>query len=96
VTREAGRKETESRLTTHAPERAAGTTRVMEENCDRENLKEALRGVKANKSSPGIDEITVNQLDNYLEQHWPARVWVANYVFEHHVFIVDVAFRQMG
>src|SRR5258708_4144445 len=71
-TREAGREETESRLTTHAPERPAGTTRLMEEICDRENLKEALRRVKANKGSPGIDGITVNQLDDYLEQHWSA------------------------
>ena len=71
-TREAGREETESQLTTHAPERPAGTTRLMEEICDRENLKEALRRVKANKGSPGMDGITVNQLDDYLEQHWPA------------------------
>src|SRR6266849_6602395 len=71
-TREAGREETESRLTTHAPERPAGTTRLMEEICDRENLKEALRRVKANKGSPGMDGITVNQLDDYLIQHWPA------------------------
>ncbi|HTF71035.1 MAG TPA: hypothetical protein VK638_51050 [Edaphobacter sp.] len=58
--REAGREEAESRLTTRAPERPAGTTRLMEEICDRENLKEALRRVKANKGSPGIDGITVN------------------------------------
>src|SRR6266403_1154223 len=70
--REAGREEAESRLTTHAPERPAGTTRLMEEISDRENLKEALRRVKANKGSPGMDGITVNQLDDYLEQHWQA------------------------
>jgi RNA-directed DNA polymerase len=70
--REAGREEAESRLTTRAPERPAGTTRLTEEICDRENLKEALRRVKANKGSPGIDGITVNQLDDYLEQHWSA------------------------
>jgi RNA-directed DNA polymerase len=70
--REAGREEAESRLTTRAPERPAGTTRLMEEICDRENLKEALRRVKANKGSPGMDGITVNQLDDYLIQHWPA------------------------
>src|ERR1700746_4146360 len=46
--------------------------RLMEEVCERENLKEALRRVKANKGSPGVDGITVNQLDDYLEQHWPA------------------------
>src|SRR6266436_3050921 len=71
-TREAGREEAESRLTTRAPERPAGTTRLIEEICDRENLKEALRRVKANKGSPGIDGITVNQLDDYLEQRWSA------------------------
>src|SRR3982075_1878407 len=70
-TREAGREETESRLE-HAPARPAGTTRLMEEICDPENLKEALRRVKANKGSPGVDGIAVNQLDDYLEQHWPA------------------------
>ena len=70
--REAGREEAESRLTTRAPERPAGTTRLMEEICDRENLKEALRRVKANKGSPGMDGIAFNQLDDYLIQHWPA------------------------
>src|SRR5258707_7159677 len=69
-TREAGREETESLQTMNAPERPAGTTRLMEEICDRENLKEALRRVKANKGSPGIDGITVNQLEDDLEQHW--------------------------
>jgi RNA-directed DNA polymerase len=44
----------------------------MEEILDRENLKEALRRVKANKGSPGVDGITVHQLDDYLKQHWPA------------------------
>src|SRR6202162_3688032 len=71
-THEAGREETESPQTMNAPERPAGTTRLMEEICDRENLKEALRRVKANKGSPGIDGITVNQLDDYLVQHWSA------------------------
>src|ERR1700724_4223824 len=70
--REAGREEAESRLTTHAPERPAGTTRLMEEICDRENLKEALRRVKANKGSAGIDGMTVGGIADYLKQHWPA------------------------
>jgi RNA-directed DNA polymerase len=71
-TREAGREETESRLTTHAPERPAGTTRLMEEICDRENMEEALRRVKANKGSAGIDGMTVGDIADYLKQHWPA------------------------
>ena len=44
----------------------------MEEVCERENLKEALRQVKANKGSAGIDRMTVGQLSDYLKQHWPA------------------------
>src|SRR5438270_5368218 len=43
----------------------------MEEVCERENLKEALRQVKANKGSAGIDKMTVGQLQDYLKQHWP-------------------------
>jgi RNA-directed DNA polymerase len=35
--REAGREEAESLSTMHAPERPAGTTRLMEEICDRES-----------------------------------------------------------
>ena len=43
----------------------------MEEVCERENLKEALRQVKGNKGSAGVDGITVSQLTDYLKQHWP-------------------------
>jgi RNA-directed DNA polymerase len=43
----------------------------MEEIVDRENLKEAWRRVKANKGSPGVDGMTVNQLDDYLKHQWP-------------------------
>ncbi len=44
----------------------------MEEVCDRENLKRALRRVKANQGSPGIDGMKVGELSGYLKQHWPA------------------------
>ena len=44
----------------------------MEEVCERENLRQALQQVKANKGSPGIDGMTVEELPGYLEQHWPA------------------------
>ena len=70
--REACREETESLSTMHAPERPAGTTRLMEEICDRENMEEALRRVKANKGSAGIDGMTVGGIADYLKQHWPA------------------------
>jgi RNA-directed DNA polymerase len=66
-----GREETESLLTAHDTESPASTNRFMEEVCERENLKEALRQVKANKGSAGIDRMTVGQLSDYLKQHWP-------------------------
>ncbi len=44
----------------------------MEEVCERENCKQALRRVKANKGSPGIDGMTVEQLSGHLKEHWPA------------------------
>jgi RNA-directed DNA polymerase len=69
---EAGSKETESFPTMYDPESPTGTNRLMEEVCERENLKEALRRVKSNKGSPGIDGMTVNELPGYLVEHWPA------------------------
>jgi RNA-directed DNA polymerase len=64
--------ETESSVATSGSESPARTNRLMEEVCERENLKEALRQVKGNKGSAGVDGITVNQLSDYLKQHWPA------------------------
>src|SRR5664280_1564922 len=69
---EARREETESFPTVNDPESPASTNRLMEEVCERENLKEALRRVKSNKGSPGIDGMTVNELPGYLVEHWPA------------------------
>src|SRR6202051_1835537 len=62
----------ESLRTTSASESPARTDRTMEEIVERENLKEALRRVKANKGASGVDGITVGQLDDHLKQHWPA------------------------
>src|SRR5260370_18195982 len=69
---EAGREETESFPTMNDPESPASTNRLMEEVCERENLKEALRRVKANKGSAGIDRMTGGGIADYLKQHWPA------------------------
>ncbi len=70
--REAGREETESSGATNGPENPASTNRLMEEVCERENLKAALQRVKANKGSPGVDGMTVIGIKDYLKQHWPA------------------------
>ena len=69
--RQVGGREAESSRTTNGSESPARTDRLMEEVCERENLKGALRRVKGNKGSAGVDGITVSQLTDYLKQHWP-------------------------
>jgi RNA-directed DNA polymerase len=44
----------------------------MERVCQRENLWQALKRVKGNGGSPGIDGMTVVNLTDYLKQHWLA------------------------
>ncbi len=46
-------------------------TGMMEEVVRRENLIRALKRVCANKGSPGVDRMTVDELKNYLKVHWP-------------------------
>src|SRR5712692_10534501 len=69
---ESRRAEPESLPAVHGSESPASTNRLMEEVCERENLKEALRRVKANKGSAGVDGMTVDEITGYLKQHWPA------------------------
>src|SRR5919107_802139 len=71
-TREATGEETESSAAMTGTENLASTNRLMEEVCERENLKAALRQVKANKGSAGVDGMTVVGIKDYLKQHWPA------------------------
>jgi len=70
--REARREETESSAATQGHEHPARTDRLMEEVCERDNLKEALRRVQANKGAAGVDGMTVDALSDHLRQHWPA------------------------
>src|SRR2546428_3265686 len=70
--REAGREETESLAATHGPQSPASTNRLMEEVCERENLREAWRRVKANKGSAGVDGITIGGLRDNLKEPGPA------------------------
>src|SRR6202049_4718728 len=60
--RQAGREDIESLSVVSEPERPANTSRIMEEVCERANLKEALRQVRGNKGSAGVDRMTVDQL----------------------------------
>jgi len=63
---------TESRTAKCETERPASDEQLMEEVCERENCKQALARVKANKGSAGVDGMTVQQLPEHLKQYWPA------------------------
>ena len=52
-------------------ESPAKADELMEEILDPENLREALKRVKANKGSAGIDRMTVKEMSDYLKEHWP-------------------------
>lgn len=43
----------------------------MEQVVNRPNLQLALKRVRKNKGSPGIDGMTVDELPDYLREHWP-------------------------
>src|ERR1051325_3307875 len=63
---------TESFAGKRGTESPAIAEQLMEEVCERGNCKQALKRVKANKGSPGVDGMTVDDLPGYLKQHWPA------------------------
>jgi RNA-directed DNA polymerase len=62
---------TESSGGKRGTESPAIAEQLMEEVCGRENCKQALKRVKANKGSAGVDGMTVQQLPEHLKQHWP-------------------------
>jgi RNA-directed DNA polymerase len=59
----------EASMATNGSERS-GTDHLMEEVVERGNLKQALKRVKANKGSPGIDGMTVEELPQHLVESW--------------------------
>jgi len=48
----------------------SGTDHLMEQVVERGNLERALKRVKANKGSPGVDGMTVEELPTYLKANW--------------------------
>lgn len=56
----------------HKTERSGTTGLLMEQAVARENAIQALKRVRRNKGSPGIDGMTVGELEPYLRDHWPA------------------------
>ena len=55
----------------YGTENPASPECLMEEVCQRDNLVKALTRVKANQGSPGIDGMRVEELPDYLKEHWP-------------------------
>jgi hypothetical protein len=64
----APREGTESCTAKCETESPAGEEQLMEEVWGQENCQQALRRVKANKGSPGIDGMKVAELPGYLKQ----------------------------
>ena len=62
----------ESPMARREPESPADDQQLMEEICERENLRKAWRRVRDNKGSPGVDGMTIDQMPTYLREHWPA------------------------
>lgn len=62
---------TEAQVAKCCAESRALEEQWMERVCQRENLWQALKRVKANGGSPGVDGMTVDDLTGYLKQHWP-------------------------
>ena len=69
--RAASREGTEAPIATGQDESLTRSEQLMEEICERENLKRALKRVKANKGAPGIDGMKVEELPGYLKRRWP-------------------------
>lgn len=59
----------EARAATHDTE-YLGASDLMERVLSRPNLQAALKRVRQNKGSPGIDGMTVEELPDYLREHW--------------------------
>ena len=62
---------TESLAVKRGTESPAINEQLMEEVCERENCKQALARVKANKGGAGMDGMAVQQLPEFLKQNWP-------------------------
>jgi RNA-directed DNA polymerase len=65
-----GKRSEEAPTATHGNERS-GASDLMERVVSRSNLQAALKRVRKNKGSPGIDGMTVDELPDYLRTHWP-------------------------
>jgi RNA-directed DNA polymerase len=63
--------EAETSVAKPVPESPVTTEQLMEGILRTKNLLEALGRVRANQGSPGIDGVTVDELQAYCQQNWP-------------------------
>lgn len=64
-----GQRSGEARMATNG-NGGSGTTALMERVVDSRNVKAALKRVRQNKGSPGVDGMTVDELPKYLAENW--------------------------
>src|SRR4051794_22365588 len=64
------RKGTETSVARHESEHLAESEQLMEKVCEPKNLKQALKRVKTNGGSPGIDGMRVEELGKWLIGNW--------------------------
>jgi RNA-directed DNA polymerase len=62
----------EASMAKRKEESSAIGEQLMEEVCEAGNCQQALKQVKANRGSAGVDGMTVIELPDYLKKHWPA------------------------
>jgi len=53
-----------------SPSRGSDDNDLMEKVVARQNMLAALRRVEENKGAPGIDQVTVKDLRDYVREHW--------------------------
>ena len=56
----------------HGRQRSGSHGLLMERAVARENTLKAFKRVRRNRGSPGIDGMTVEELERHLREHWPA------------------------
>jgi group II intron reverse transcriptase/maturase len=59
-------------LTATSGHGSSGTDRLMERVVERGNVTAAVKRVRQNKGSPGVDGVTVDELPTYLVESWEA------------------------
>jgi group II intron reverse transcriptase/maturase len=67
-----GERSGEATSAAHGTERSGhDTLQLVERIVEGGNLRRALKRVQQNKGSPGMDGLTVEELPDYLREHWP-------------------------